>query len=160
DQTKPVQSTSMSRNVILALLAGASFLSIGIDSAAAFDRVAREPNVIYANDPQATAVRPAYAERSNMGGGFIQFLFGDGPQSQRYYVPQTDFGQARPMLQQEQAYDPAQRPLDPKFEKQEVEYQGREGPGTIVIDTPNKFLFLVQGNGRALRYGIGVGRPG
>jgi lipoprotein-anchoring transpeptidase ErfK/SrfK len=32
--------------------------------------------------------------------------------------------------------------------------------GTIVIDTPNKFLFLVQGDGRALRYGIGVGRPG
>jgi lipoprotein-anchoring transpeptidase ErfK/SrfK len=29
-----------------------------------------------------------------------------------------------------------------------------------VIDTPNKFLFLVEGNGRALRYGIGVGRPG
>ena len=163
----------MSRHVTLALLAGASFLSIGIDRAAAFDRAPSEPNVIYANDPQMTAVRSAYAERSNMGGGFIQFLFGDGPQSQRYYqqepayqqqpsyyVPQTDFGQARPMLQQEQAYDPAQRPLDPKFEKQEVEYQGREGPGTIVIDTPNKFLFLVQGNGRALRYGIGVGRPG
>jgi lipoprotein-anchoring transpeptidase ErfK/SrfK len=161
----------MSRNVTLALLAGASFLSIGIDSAAALDRAARDPNVIYANDPQTTAVRPAYAERSNMGGGFIQFLFGDGPQSQHYYqqepayqqqpsyyVPQTDFG--RPMLQQEQAYDPAQRPLDPKYEKQEVEYQGHEGPGTIVIDTPNKFLFLVQGNGRALRYGIGVGRPG
>jgi lipoprotein-anchoring transpeptidase ErfK/SrfK len=163
----------MSRNVTLALLAGASFLSIGIDSAAAFDRAAREPNVIYANDPQATSARSAYAERSNMGGGFIQFLFGDGPQAQRYYqqepayqqqpsyyVPQTEFGQARPMLQQEQAYDPAQRPLDPKFEKQEVEYHGHEGPGTIVIDTPNKFLFLVQGNGRALRYGIGVGRPG
>ena len=32
--------------------------------------------------------------------------------------------------------------------------------GTIVIDTPNKFLFLVQGDGKALRYGIGVGRPG
>jgi len=163
----------MSRNVTLALLAGAFFLSIGIDSAAAFDRAAREPNVIYANDPQATAAHSAYAGRSNMGGGFIQFLFGDGPQSQRYYqqepayqqqpsyyVPQTDFGQGRPMLQQEQAYDPAQRPLDPKFEKQEVEYFGHEGPGTIVIDTPNKFLFLVQGNGRALRYGIGVGRPG
>jgi lipoprotein-anchoring transpeptidase ErfK/SrfK len=163
----------MSRNVTLALLAGASFLSIGINSAAAFDRAAREPNVIYANDPQATAARSAYAGRSNMGGGFIQFLFGDGPQSPRYdqqepayqqqpsyYVPQTDFGQGRPMLQQEQAYDPAQRPLDAKFEKQEVEYQGHEGPGTIVIDTPNKFLFLVQGNGRALRYGIGVGRPG
>jgi lipoprotein-anchoring transpeptidase ErfK/SrfK len=163
----------MSRNVTLALLAGASFLSIGIDSAAAFDRAAREPNVIYANDPQATSVRSAYAERSNMGGGFIQFLFGDGPQARRYqqepayqqqpsyYVPQVDLpgSQPQPMLQQEQAAE-AQRPLDPKFEKQEVEYHGHEGPGTIVIDTPNKYLFLVQGNGRALRYGIGVGRPG
>src|SRR6478752_1119081 len=163
DQTKPVQSTSMSRNVTLALLAGASFLSIGIDSAAAFDRAAAEPNVIYANDPQATSVRSAYAERSNMGGGFIQFLFGDGPQARRYqqeqepayqqqpsyYVPQVDLpgGQPRAMLQQEQAAG-AQRPFDPKFEKQEVEYHGHESAGTIVIDTPNKFLFLVQGNGR------------
>jgi len=41
-----------------------------------------------------------------------------------------------------------------------VDYTGKEKPGTVVIDTPNKFLFLVEGNGRALRYGIGVGRPG
>ena len=45
-------------------------------------------------------------------------------------------------------------------EKQLVEYRGKEGAGTIVVDTPNKFLFLVEGNGKALRYGIGVGRPG
>ena len=37
---------------------------------------------------------------------------------------------------------------------------GREAPGTIVIDTPNHFLYLVEGEGRAIRYGIGVGRPG
>ena len=30
----------------------------------------------------------------------------------------------------------------------------------VVIDTPNKFLYLVQGDGKALRYGVGVGRPG
>jgi lipoprotein-anchoring transpeptidase ErfK/SrfK len=166
----------MSRHVILALLAGASFLSIGIDRAAAFDGVPPEPNVIYANDPQMTSVRTAYAGRSNMGGGFIQFLFGDGPQSQRYYqqqepvyqqqpsysVPQGAMPQGqRPMMQQEQsAADPAQRPIDPRYEKQEVDYQGKEGAGTIVIDTPNKFLYLVEGDGRALRYGIGVGRPG
>src|SRR5262249_13251572 len=35
-----------------------------------------------------------------------------------------------------------------------------EAAGTIVIDTPSKFLYLVEGNGRALRYGIGVGKPG
>ena len=50
--------------------------------------------------------------------------------------------------------------FDPKYEKQLVEYHGKEGAGTIVVDTPNKFLFLVQGDGKALRYGIGVGRPG
>ena len=50
--------------------------------------------------------------------------------------------------------------VDPEFERQEVTYHGPHGPGTIVIDTPNRFLYLVQGNGRALRYGIGVGRPG
>ncbi len=46
------------------------------------------------------------------------------------------------------------------YRRQTVEYSGRESSGTIVIDTPNKFLYLVQGDGRAMRYGIGVGRPG
>ncbi|MCU0820538.1 MAG: L,D-transpeptidase [Beijerinckiaceae bacterium] len=50
--------------------------------------------------------------------------------------------------------------VDPQYQRQEVTYNGPHGPGTIVIDTPNRFLYLVQGNGRALRYGIGVGRPG
>jgi lipoprotein-anchoring transpeptidase ErfK/SrfK len=53
-----------------------------------------------------------------------------------------------------------ERVLDPRFLKQEVAYDGRHPPGTIIIDTPQKFLFLVLPNGRALRYGIGVGRPG
>lgn len=50
--------------------------------------------------------------------------------------------------------------FDSRFEKQEVSYPGNHAPGTIIIDTPSKYLYLVQGNGRALRYGIGVGRPG
>jgi lipoprotein-anchoring transpeptidase ErfK/SrfK len=41
-----------------------------------------------------------------------------------------------------------------------VAYDGPQRPGTIVIDTPNKFLYLVQPSGRASRYGIGVGRQG
>jgi len=52
------------------------------------------------------------------------------------------------------------REIDPKFYKQVVEYDGKESAGTVIIDTPRKFLFLVQGDGKALRYGIGVGRPG
>jgi lipoprotein-anchoring transpeptidase ErfK/SrfK len=55
---------------------------------------------------------------------------------------------------------PIARALDPRFRRQEVAYDGPHRPGTVVIDTPNKFLYLVQPGGRALRYGIGVGRPG
>ena len=55
---------------------------------------------------------------------------------------------------------PQRAGVDPIYQRQEVAYAGRERPGTVVIDTPDKFLYLVQGNGRALRYGIGVGRPG
>lgn len=55
---------------------------------------------------------------------------------------------------------PVKAGIDPQFHRQEVSYSGRHAPGTIVIDTPNRFLYLVQSNGRAIRYGIGVGRPG
>jgi lipoprotein-anchoring transpeptidase ErfK/SrfK len=47
-----------------------------------------------------------------------------------------------------------------RFKRQVVAYATSEAPGTIIIDTPNTYLYLVLGNGRALRYGIGVGREG
>ncbi len=46
------------------------------------------------------------------------------------------------------------------LKRQVVNYPTREAAGTIVIDTPNTYLYYVLGNGRALRYGIGVGRQG
>ena len=50
--------------------------------------------------------------------------------------------------------------LDAKFYKQEVVYPTDEKPGTIIINTRRKFLYLIVGDGKALRYGIGVGREG
>ena len=50
--------------------------------------------------------------------------------------------------------------LDPKWEKTVVFYRTPEQPGTIVVNTNERFLYLILGNGRALRYGIGVGREG
>ena len=44
--------------------------------------------------------------------------------------------------------------------RQEVRYRTRHKPGTIVVDTGARYLYLVQANGRAMRYGIGVGRQG
>lgn len=169
----------MSNRKYLALLAGASFLSTGFHQAAANEAAPfPEPAVIYA-DPSAqrpaAPMRTASAERSNMGGGFIEFLFGDGQnQGGRYsrqpaYQQQPPYPSQRPLLppmepqqaaRQPELSEPARPAFDPKFEKQLVEYDGKEGAGTIVVDTPNKFLYLVQGNGKAMRYGIGVGRPG
>ncbi len=162
----------MSKKISLAIVAGASCLGAGLHSAAAIEAAPiAEPSVIYAGQaPQQPApVRIASAGRSTMGGGFIEFLFSDGEFGQRYQQ-QPAYQSRGPLLppmdpqqsirQQEDAAEPARASFDPKYEKQTVEYHGKEGAGTIVIDTPNKFLFLVQGDGKALRYGIGVGRPG
>jgi lipoprotein-anchoring transpeptidase ErfK/SrfK len=166
----------MLKHIPLALLAGAACLA-ATHQAAAFD-TAPPPAVISADQPapQAAApVRTAYAERSNMGGGFIEFLFGEGqnqdgrsapqPENRQPYearrpqsLPQTE---PRQDLHLQDETNELDRPaFDPRFEKQIVDYHGKESAGTIVVDTPNKFLFLVQGHGKALRYGIGVGRPG
>jgi lipoprotein-anchoring transpeptidase ErfK/SrfK len=50
--------------------------------------------------------------------------------------------------------------LPPQFRRQMVDYPTREPAGSIIIDTPNTYLYLVLGGGKALRYGIGVGREG
>ena len=50
--------------------------------------------------------------------------------------------------------------LAPQLRRRVVDYPTREAAGTIVIDTPNTQLYLVLGSGKALRYGIGVGREG
>ena len=50
--------------------------------------------------------------------------------------------------------------LDPKFLRQVVGYAGNEKPGTIIVQTGKKFLYLVLGDGKAMRYGIGTARDG
>lgn len=127
--------------------------------------------------------------RANYGGGFLELLVtGRDPSAQRPQaapapeyrqeyrqepmraqrpapVPMPAYSQAPPI--QRAAYAPEMEPMSPvrraiasEFQRQEVDYHGPHGAGTIVVDTPSRHLYLVQGNGRALRYGIGVGRPG
>jgi lipoprotein-anchoring transpeptidase ErfK/SrfK len=50
--------------------------------------------------------------------------------------------------------------VNPELRRTMVDYRGKETPGTIIVDTPNKFLYYVMGGGKAMRYGIGVGRDG
>jgi lipoprotein-anchoring transpeptidase ErfK/SrfK len=74
-------------------------------------------------------------------------------------------------LQPYQPYQPAPHQAAPsedqdvvempaRFRRQTVTYATREAPGTIIIDTPNTYLYYVLGGGQAIRYGIGVGRDG
>ena len=56
--------------------------------------------------------------------------------------------------------DAADENLPPQFQRQMVFFRSSEPPGTIVVHTSERFLYIVQPNGRALRYGIGVGRDG
>jgi len=174
------------KKMYFALLASACWLSPGFPQAAANEAdFVTDPVVLHPNQsavpPASAAVRVASADRPNMGGGFIEFLFGDGQgqgyQSQGQLDRQRPLYPQQPSYQQQQTYpqpqmmpqqtmqqpgmsEPARPAFDPKFEKQMVDYDGKESAGTLVVDTPNKFLYLVQGNGKAMRYGIGVGRPG
>lgn len=74
------------------------------------------------------------------------------PEATGRYGARVDGGFAIPAV-------PVSR-INPIYLRQTVAYSGREAPGTIVIDTSNRFLYLVEGDGSAVRYGVGVGREG
>ena len=59
-------------------------------------------------------------------------------------------------------YEPTreEEQADPKFQRTVVFYRTPEAPGTIIVHSNERFLYVVQPGGRALRYGIGVGREG
>ena len=121
--------------------------------------------------------------RSGLGGGFLELLVtGRDPTPRPWLDPQRQERLAPPRAQAplQRVSTPTAAPPAPavhsaaitvpalaqgagvaaKFARQEVPYDGPHEAGVVVVDTPNRFLFLVLGNGRALRYGIGVGRPG
>ncbi len=71
--------------------------------------------------------------------------------------PRTAVAALPPDYQPEQG--PAKEP-PPQFRRTVVDYPTIEPPGTIIIDTPNTYLYLTLGHGKAIRYGVGVGRDG
>jgi len=117
------------------------------------------PMVVVAQPPQMQA---------DLGGGFIEYLFGGQsspqpmPAPRAYAPPGAPPGYIGVVPAAYPAQPNAVLPdgMDPEYLRREVEFNGKEAPGSIVIDTPNKFLYLVEPGGKAMRYGIGVGRPG
>ena len=76
-----------------------------------------------------------------------------------FIVPQTQYAPPPPVAAPSED-ESATFELPARLRRQVVSYATREAPGTIIIDTPNTYLYLVLGNGRAMRYGVGVGRQG
>jgi lipoprotein-anchoring transpeptidase ErfK/SrfK len=111
-------------------------------------------------------------------------------QQQPYYRPQPHYDQqessraapARPRESEQTSLDPASArqyaslyaevddqfrvpavnlsQVDPAFLRRTVYYPTREAPGTIIIDPAGHYLYLIQADGKAIRYGVGVGRQG
>jgi lipoprotein-anchoring transpeptidase ErfK/SrfK len=145
----------MSIRLVPALLAG--LLACGTAAAGPLDL---NPATRQAPDRPAPLQQVA-VQGPNLGGGFLELLFGGLGRGQPSHQtsPGSSSGEpVQPYYGQSDAGEP--QALDPRYLRQEVSYDGKEAPGTIVINTPERLLYLVEGGGRALRYGIGVGRPG
>ena len=104
----------------------------------------------YQPAPAPEAYQQPAAPQLDMG------FFGQ-PQPPQQFFARTDW---TPAYAPSSRGDMAHPMVDPKYDRQVVDYPTEQPPGTIVIDTPHYFLYLVMEGGKALRYGIGVGRPG
>jgi lipoprotein-anchoring transpeptidase ErfK/SrfK len=144
-----VASASLSTLCVLSTVPAAAQALIGPNPYAAAAATSQQPTRYAAAQPQ-------------MGGGFIEFLFGGGRRrsQERDYQSDPRFAPQASLQYGPGPGDPSHPMTDPRFMKQTVPYTGKEAPGTIVINTNDKLLYLVQDNGTAIRYGVGVGRPG
>src|SRR5579872_3228255 len=156
------QSLPMQHSIVLGVIVA---FSVGAGASAQ-----QPPRYVTPTTPPMVVVAQPAQMQANLGGGFIEYLFGDRAQ-QPPAPPPVFYSSPAPETQPlyanaPPAVDPMleeQAPgfqIDPQFVRQTVDYQGKEEPGTIIIDTPNHFLYLVEPGGKAMRYGIGVGRPG
>jgi lipoprotein-anchoring transpeptidase ErfK/SrfK len=86
-------------------------------------------------------------------------MFGSPAVQAQGYDPRTARYQEM-KIDDQPGYIPESEEVPAAFRRQPVFFRTNEAPGTIVVHTSERFMYLVQGNNRALRYGIGVGREG
>lgn len=145
----------MKKSILLAVCISA----ILSETALADDRYASRPPVVLSPDLTAPWVM-------QLGGGKVRpVVYAAPPATRRGGLFQRRVERRAPPAVVQPAgmtgAPPAIRhTLEPQFLPQIVDYQTPEKPGTIVIDTNNRFLYLVMQGGKARRYGVGVGKPG
>ncbi|SEM20675.1 L,D-transpeptidase [Bradyrhizobium sp. OK095] len=120
-----------------------------------YGRPAGAPQVIYADRPGQAPASDGMRPPEAVG----------GPSATGAVSQQPNIGaDGRPMsvalLPPEEQPDAAPAQLAPNLRRQEVSLATKEPAGTIIVDTPNTYLYYVLGNGRAIRYGVRVGRDG
>jgi lipoprotein-anchoring transpeptidase ErfK/SrfK len=165
----PYQSKSMQRIHLLSLALLSTVAASGTAVAGPLSLNPPQRQAPSASTYGAPPAQPAPQVRqpvaqAQYGGNFFEMLFrgpfggrsqtSQDPSNYRQYPADLGPGMV------ESPYHPGQAVQDPRYMRQEVRYDGREAAGTIVINTNERMLYLVQGQGRAVRYGIGVGRPG
>lgn len=141
------------------LLLAAIMTGIVAGTALAEDRYQPRPPVILSPDLSAPWV-------AQLGGPNVRPVVYTRPVAQRRSLFQwpTLRRAQKPAETQLAGLPGAPKPIsafnEPQFLTQIVTYDTKEKPGTIVIDTNNRFLYLVMSGGKARRYGVGVGKPG
>lgn len=150
------------------LLLTSSLITAFASSAMASERYATKPPVVMSPDLSAPWVMQLRAKPVGSPvnpRGYVVF----GEQPARAVKPRDRRMLANPAVR-DVSFQRTERPsgddrprkrvMDPKFLPQIVAYHGPEKPGTIVIDTSQRFLFLVEESGTAQRFGVGVGKEG
>lgn len=149
------------------LLAGtAAVLALSALPAAAQDRYAERPPVMVSPDLSAPWVMqlrdnrsPMAARRQRSQASGLSLFGASAPrQVQRTRQKVSPFRTAGVAAAKPRAARTPQ--IDPKYLPQMVDYDAGRKPGTIVIDTRDNFLYLVQDGRKARRYGVGTGKPG
>jgi lipoprotein-anchoring transpeptidase ErfK/SrfK len=147
------------------LLAGASAAALAAPPAAAQSRYGEPPPLMVSPDlsaPWVMQLKRSPDGRRVAAPAIRRSVAMNQPQlrqlrrmERRAADPNLQTAAVRVPPKQEQKYR-----IDPQYLPQEVDYSGPHGPGTIVIDTTDNFLYLVQSGGTARRYGVGTGKPG
>ncbi|MBY5806142.1 L,D-transpeptidase [Rhizobium ruizarguesonis] len=143
------------------LVLAAALFGIFSTAALADDRYATRPPVVLSPDLTAPWI-------NQLGGGTVRPVVYQRPviQPQQRGLFQRRTIRRAPQVspQTVSAINPGipsiRHPIEPQYLPQMVDYDTTEKPGTIVIDTNNRFLYLVMQGGKARRYGVGVGKPG
>jgi lipoprotein-anchoring transpeptidase ErfK/SrfK len=120
-----------------------------------YGRPAGPPAVIYADRPGQAPGGDGLRPPEAVGGPAAT-----GAVSQQPAVGADGRPLAIASLPPEEQPDAAPAQLPPNLRRQEVSLATKEPAGTIIVDTPNTYLYYVLGNGRAIRYGVRVGRDG